>query len=131
MKQQKKPLFLVTTAATLVVVLLGVNMSQYLRDPNRIREHPAPDPDAIAAVQPAPEDATVFEMMDSRTRPFDALAKASASEVPVKSSIELVRPQIRPDDQFRTDSTSRLWWTKNSKQRHTSEERARLYAGPD
>ena len=127
MKQQKKPLLLVTIVATMAVVLLGVNMSQYLRDPNRIEEQTRPDPDTIVAVRPVPEDAKIEDIMDApNIRPYGTDSLVAVGEVPVNPSIKLQRPQGRKE-QFRTELPSAHWWENKSNQHKTSEDRAGLY----
>lgn len=127
MKQHKTPLLLVTIVATMVVVLVGVNMSQYLRDPNRIKEQPRPDPDTIVAVRPVPEDAKIEDIMGApNTRPYGTDSLVAVGEVPVNPSIKLRRLQSRRE-QFRTELPSAHWWENKSNQHKTSEDRARLY----
>lgn len=138
MKQQKKPFLLVTIVVTLVVVLLGVNMSQYLRDPNRIKQQKAPNAETVAKMQArqaqvgVPEDVRIEDMIEASSMQTmgGRGSQVAVGEVPVQPSILLPRLQDSRT-QYQVDSTSTLWWKEDSKQLKTAEERAGLYQGSD
>ena len=134
MKQNKKPFLLMTIVVTLVVVLLGVNMSQYLRDPGRIKDQKAPNEETMAkmkarqAEESVPDDVQVGDVMQMSNIGAMGGDTASLGEVPSEPSIELPRLQ-EYKSAFTTDTTSAQWWKENSKQQQTSEERAGIKKG--
>jgi len=129
MKQKKKPFLLMTIVVTLVVVLLGVNMSQYLRDPGRIKDIKAPNAETMAKMkerkseEPLPDNVEVGEMMLSSSIGTMGGGAVPVGEVPPVSSIELPRLQ-KYQSVYSTDSTSGHWWSEQSKQKQVSDERA-------
>ena len=135
MKQRKKPFLLMTIVVTLVVVLLGVNMSQYLRDPNRIQEREAPNAETVAKMRArqasaaVPDGVEIADMMDaSSMQTAGAGSMNPVGEVPTNPSIELPRLQ-KYKAPYQTDSTSALWYEEHSKQREMSEERVGGFKG--
>ncbi|MCH8977910.1 MAG: hypothetical protein IH945_01540 [Armatimonadetes bacterium] len=109
-----------TVVLTLVVLLLGVNMSQYLRDPNRIREQKVPDVPAEEEKR-APEDLPddvqigVVEEASGLRMAGGRGQQVPLGEIPDDPSILLPRLQRYPT-QYQIDTTSAQWWRENSKQ---------------
>ena len=129
MKQKKKPFLLMTIVVTLVVVMLGVNMSQYLRDPGRIKDIKAPNAETIAKMkerqseEPLPDGLEVGDMMLASSMGAMGGDAVPVDEVPPVSSIKLPRLQ-KYQSIYSTDSTTGHWWTEQSKQKQVSDERA-------
>ena len=131
MKQRKKPLLLMTIVGTLVVLLLGANMTQYLRDPNKIKEQKAPNQETIKKWRErppsddAPDDAQIGEMMQMETSMRMSGPNAPLGEIPARPTIELPRLQ-KYQALYRVDYPTAHWYDEKSKQLQTSEERAGL-----
>lgn len=135
MKQRKKPLFLITIVVTLVVVVLGFNMSQFLRDPNRIKKVPAPNAEAVEKMRDrpvssnVPDDVQVGSLIsESSMELAGGESMTPKSSVPVNPSIALPRLQSSRSP-YQQDVTSGQWWKENSKAQKTSAEKKGIYEG--
>ena len=136
MKQKKKPLLLMTIVATLVVLLLAANMTQYLREPNKIKEQKAANQETIDKWRERPpsearrDDAQISDMMQMSSTMRMSGPNAPLGEVPAKPTIELPRLQ-EYNSHYRVDYPTAHWYKPNSKQFETSEERAGLNQGSE
>lgn len=128
MIHKKKPILLISVVGSLGLVLLGLNMSQYLRNQDRYQEIPAPDRLTREKLGERPEslvgggDARIAAMEEAILTGEVAGATVIA-DVPANPSILL--PNLRYYQEQYTDgnTTSAGWYNENSYQQTEAENR--------
>lgn len=120
MNNKKAPILLVSIVGTLVLTLIAINMTEFLRNPGAIQEIQAPNQDALKKVserpvaQVLPEGVTLEKMQ--RSFDLEDEQAATAGVNPETPSIQLPNTKANKPT-FEPSTTSAHWYDDDSYQK--------------
>ncbi len=120
MNNKKAPILMISIVGTLVLTLIAINMTEFLRNPGAIQEIEAPNQDALKkvserpVVEVLPEGVLKAEMQKSFAPTGDGAVTAAVN--PETPSIQL--PNTRANKPtFEPSTTSAHWYDDDSYQK--------------
>ncbi len=127
MIKNKTPILMVSIVGTLVLTLVAINMTQYLRNPGGLVEIEAPNKEALEKVgdrdhaQVYPEGVTLQKMETSFGADESGAVKAVA--IPDEPSIQIPNTRlIKPT--FEPSTTAAHWYDEDSYQKVSASKNA-------
>lgn len=135
MIQKKKPILLISIVGTLVLVVIIGNLSQFLRDPNRFQDIPAPNQETLDKLkerqnQAVSPDGAVEAMMDNAMGARAGAGMSLIGDVPDTASILLPSVKTYEPEYEGPNKTTGQWYQEDSYQQ-TEAEKRRTAIGQD
>jgi hypothetical protein len=137
MKRKKTPILLASLAGLFVVVMITLNLSQYLRNPGAIQEIEAPNKEALEKLQSRMDQGGTENVRPASATGIAKFGPGSIAQVeggfagiPAAPTI-IVPDRTRQEPGFDSATTSSQWYDEESYQKVNAESAEGKRKGPN